>query len=241
MTLLKMADGPVANLPQGMNAYAGYVNRSGIGITWPGVVALAAKRNAIAFSITTNGSPAQCADVEPGAMSSWLGYSWGYCSVARVNQLIAEFGRPQKLWTAHYTGTAHICSPACWPGLATTADGTQWIDHGGWDESLLRNDFFDLTPPKPTQGDPMLAVTPSGNGLWRCDAQGAITTYGDADYLGGPNTSQVNGKWGGPPVLPAGETCTAIASHPTTQGYWVEASDGDLYAYGAAQFMTPNR
>ena len=35
MTNLRMVDGPVANLPPGFDAYAGYVNRSGIGITYP--------------------------------------------------------------------------------------------------------------------------------------------------------------------------------------------------------------
>jgi hypothetical protein len=146
---LRMADGPVANLPPGMDAYAGYVNASGIGTTYPAVQVLAAREKAIAFSITTNGSPAQCADVEAGAMSTWKGYRYGYCAVSNVNALIASQGRPAKLWTSHYDPKIgkHICSPECWPGLATTADGTQWVDHGGWDESLLAADFFELAPP----------------------------------------------------------------------------------------------
>lgn len=142
-----MADGPVANLPKGMDAYAGYVNESGIGITFPAVVVFANTQHARAFSITTNGSIAQCADVESGAMSSWQGYDYGYCSVSRVNYLIAQFGRPKKLWTSHYTGQPHLCSPQCWPGLVTTADGTQYIDHGPYDESTLADDFFSLLPP----------------------------------------------------------------------------------------------
>lgn len=149
-----MVDGPVANLPPGMDAYAGYVNDSGIGITYPGAVALAKQQNAIPFSFTTNGAWAQCADVESGAMSNWSGYSYGYCSVSRVNGLIALYGRPHKLLTAHQDPTIgkHICSPACWPGLSTTADGTQWIDHDNlYDESVLADDFFQLTPtPNPT-------------------------------------------------------------------------------------------
>jgi hypothetical protein len=142
-----MADGPVDHLPKGLDAYAGYVNRSGIGETYLEVVL--AFPDAIHFSITTNSSPAQCADVERGAMSDWTGYDWGYCAVSNVNELVARFGRPKKLWTAHYSPTygPHFCSPACWPGLVTTADGTQWTDHGGvWDESLLLDDFFDLAP-----------------------------------------------------------------------------------------------
>jgi len=145
---MRMADGPVANLPPGMDAYGGYVNDSGIGETWPGVQLLAAQQHAIAFSFTTNGSPAMCADVEKGAMSEWTGYDYGYCSVANVNDNIRLYGRPRKLLTAHYDPKygAHICSPQCWPGLITIADGTQWIDHGGWDESLLSPTFFDAVP-----------------------------------------------------------------------------------------------
>lgn len=95
--------------------------------------------------------------------------------------------------------------------------------------------------PAPSKGEGMLAPTPSGKGLWRCDATGAVTTYGDAQYLGGPNTSQkANGQWGGPPVLPAGETCVSIAAHPTLQGYWIESNVGNIYAYGSAKFMEPN-
>ena len=52
-----MGDGPVANLPPGLGAYAGYVNHSGIGVTWPEVEALAAQQGAEALSITTDGSP----------------------------------------------------------------------------------------------------------------------------------------------------------------------------------------
>lgn len=147
---LRMGDGPLGNIPPGLDALAGYVNVSGIGATWPTIQAMPARYH---LSITTNGSPADCADVESGAMGSWAGYTVGYCAVSRVNALVAAYGRPRKLWTAHRDPTigAHICSPACWAGLVTTADGTQWTDHGGaWDESLLRDDFFDYQTTIPT-------------------------------------------------------------------------------------------
>lgn len=224
---LRMGDGPPANIPPGLDAVAGYVNKSGIGITYPQVVAKFP--NAHHLSITTNGSPAMCADVENGAMSSWAGYRYGYCSVARVNALIAQFGRPEKLWTAHYDPAigAHICSPACWPGLVTTADGTQWVDHGGWDESLLDDNFFGPVPPT-IQGDDMIAPTHTGNGYWVCKPDGSIWSYGDAQWLGGANypTDQL-----GP-----GVTATGFASHPTQPGYWISASSGAVFAYGAAGY-----
>lgn len=157
---LRMADGPPSNLPPGLNAYAGYVNKSGIGITYPMIVAKFP--DAQHLSITTNGSPAMCADVERGAMTDWRGYEYGYCAVSDVNNLIAAFGRPRKLWTAHYNGVAHICSPACWPGLTTTADGTQWTDHGGlWDESLLADDFFG-PPSNLKEGENMTSILIGG-------------------------------------------------------------------------------
>jgi hypothetical protein len=98
------------------------------------------------------------------------------------------------------------------------------------------------TPPAPTpsppqpQGEPMIAPTPSGNGYWLCSAQGAIITRGDAQYLGGPNTSQTATGWDGPPNLPAGQTIVSLAAHPTQQGYWAESSGGLIYSYGASQW-----
>lgn len=104
-----------------------------------------------------------CADVESGAMSNWTGYDYGYCSVSSVNNLIRDYGRPRKLWTAHYDPRigAHICSPQCWPGLVTTADGTQWIDHNGaWDESLLSDNFFD--PPTQQENETVTSIEAGG-------------------------------------------------------------------------------
>ena len=161
--MLRMADGPVANLPVGMDAYGGYVNRSGIGITYPQVVAKFPNQRHL--SITTDGASAMCADVESGAMSDWTGYRYGYCAVSNANALIERYGRPPKLWLAHYDPAigAHICSPECWPGLVTTADGTQWTNHGSadWDESLLADDFFGSpAPPVPSIAplDPLMEV-----------------------------------------------------------------------------------
>lgn len=144
---LRMADGLPANLPAGLQAYAGYVDDGGDGITYPTV--LADFPTARHLSISVHGAPAMCADVENGALNSWKGYTVGYCSVSRADVLVQLDGRPRKLWTAHYTGVPHICGPAC--GLtSTTADATQWTDHGGvWDESLLLDDFFDFQTPTP--------------------------------------------------------------------------------------------
>lgn len=150
-----MADGPVANLPPGFDAYAGYVDASGIGVTFPDMVArFPAARH---LSISVHGMPADCADVENGAMTSWKGYTVGYCSVSSVNFLVARDGRPRKLWTAHYNHQPHLCSPDCWPGLVTTADATQWNDPGAYDESQCADDFFDFQDP-PAKGPPVYYI-----------------------------------------------------------------------------------
>jgi len=67
----------------------------------------------------------------------------------------AGIGRPAvRLWSAHYSGTPHICSPTSCRELAVTADGTQWTSNAlgrDLDESLLAADFFD-TPTPPATG-----------------------------------------------------------------------------------------
>ena len=106
------------------------MDKGGIGITFPAVAA--AHPGTHLLSIAVHGATAMCGDVENGALSNWEGYGWGYCAVSNVNDMIRRFGRPKKLWTAHYDPKfgSHICSPHCWPGLVTTADGTQWTNHG---------------------------------------------------------------------------------------------------------------
>lgn len=196
---LRMGDGPVANLPPGLDAYAGYVDEGGLGVTYPGVVARFPSNlygRPKHLSISVHGHPAQVGDVEKGALSSWSGYTVGYCAVSNVNALVAQFGRPPLLWTAHYDEAIgpHICSPVCWPGLVTTADGTQWTNHGkSWDESLLRDGFFDLLdPPTPgpspiptLQGGNMETTDPGTGGTWTVhQGTGAIECTGGAPYLG---------------------------------------------------------
>lgn len=201
---LSMADGPVLALPAGLDAYAGYVNDSGIGPTYNEMVARFP--DARHLSVTTDGSPAQCADVETGAMRDWSGYDWGYCSVSWVNSLVKKYGRPKKLWTAHYTNTPHICSTTCWPGLVTTADGTQWSDNGGrYDVSLLSDDFFDLIPP-PLE-DPMPTISSDGKTIVATRTDGHLIvigvgpsgTFGDASLIDltdrGTGVDAAGGPW----------------------------------------------
>jgi hypothetical protein len=60
-----------------------------------------------------------------------------------------------RLWTAHYTGEAHICGPGAGTcgQLSVPADGTQWTSAAQGrvlDQSLLLEDFFAVpAPPEP--------------------------------------------------------------------------------------------
>lgn len=64
-----------------------------------------------------------------------------------------------RLWSAHYGGGAHICGPSTCQS-PVQADGTQWIDHGGWDESILADGFFPSPNPTPAPGPPPSSGTP---------------------------------------------------------------------------------
>lgn len=152
---------------------------------------------------------------------------------------------PSLIWVAAY-GQG-------WPGFgvlwqftssATIAGIVGNVDENRWygDESQFETLF---SIPHNQGGPTMLAATPTGKGYWTLTPQGAIVTHGDAQYEGGPNTSNTAPagqppKWSGPPVLVAGRTCVSITSHPLEQGYWIEDNIGDVYAYGAAQYLPPN-
>src|SRR5262249_45350140 len=84
----------------------------------------------------------------------------GYSMAEVIAELLAlGIGRAQyRVLTAHYTGQAHICSPAtCRDSenrpIGFTADGTQWtskfpgLNGSRIDMSLLADDFFGAPAP----------------------------------------------------------------------------------------------
>ena len=57
-----------------------------------------------------------------------------------------------RLWSAHYTGSPHICGPSSCGLMGIDADGTQWTDRAmgrDLDQSLLLPDFFGSAPAPP--------------------------------------------------------------------------------------------
>jgi hypothetical protein len=78
-------------------------------------------------------------------------------------------------------------------------------------------------PPPPTASFRAIAATPSGKGYWEVASDGAIFSYGDAQYHGGANS------------VPH-EPIIALAPTPSGGGYALLASDGAVYAYGDAKY-----
>lgn len=84
-----------------------------------------------------------------------------YTSVSNVDQMMLtmdangfKHGSEYKIWSAHYTGTAHICSPTTCKATSYICDATQWTDTAdgkSLDQSLVNTGFFAGKPvtPKP--------------------------------------------------------------------------------------------
>jgi hypothetical protein len=153
----------LSSLPSGGSAYAGYV--SGRWPTWNSLVAAKAS-SAYLLSIdpfATN-QLCHCLDVESGDATNADILPWFremlkqgikvpviYTSAGNVAAVIAlmegaGYTRTQFLvWAAHYTYSAHICSPSVCGYPA--ADATQWSDEGpgGCDVSAVSSYFFPWT------------------------------------------------------------------------------------------------
>lgn len=146
-----------AGLPTNMDAYAGYVDGQ-----WPDYPAISGAHPGVpTLAITVRlANLADCLDIENGdarpadaptfvqersAAGVWRPALYGSRDVmpAILGALEAhQIDRAAfRLWSAHYGAGKHVCGPATC-GLPFDVDGTQWIDHGTWDESLLSDDFF---------------------------------------------------------------------------------------------------
>lgn len=158
-----------SQLPNDLDAYFGYDNGK-----WADFVAIAqAHKLSHLCDITVFAQNTGTAgDFEPGDMepSQAVWYYWertaagvwrpvfygsvdGYMVEILQDLNAANIARSSyRVWTAHYGRGQHICGPdTCNEGAGrmTSADATQWIDHGGWDESLIRMDFFGGNAPNP--------------------------------------------------------------------------------------------
>jgi collagen triple helix repeat protein len=164
--MLRMGDAVTpANLPVGLDAYAGYMD--GRYDDFSAIAAAEPHAWLLDLSVFL-ANAAEGLDVEAGdatvaeapvfvkeriAAGVWRPVVYMSLDVMpAVIAACAAEGLPRssyRLWSAHYTSRAHVC-----PG----ADGTQWVDHGGWDESLLNSDFF--APAVPVVVPPIAAPIP---------------------------------------------------------------------------------
>lgn len=151
----------VSEIPADAAAVAGYVN--GLYQTFHELER--SHPNARRLSITVNAQgDADCLDIEsgdatPGQAPAWvhrqarrgLRLPVVYCSASTVAAVLAVLraagiGRAAiRLWTAHYTGTPHLCNHECGLPAGVTADATQWTDKAlgrNLDESLCAPSFL---------------------------------------------------------------------------------------------------
>lgn len=177
---LRMADSIVpADLPAGMDAYAGYDN--GFWPDYQAVVAAHPGSYLLDFTVfltdVGTGGDFEPGDMNPDVVVSYVNerHAGGierpvvYASIGGyMPDIIANLnaaGIPRasyRLLSAHYGAGSHICGPStCNLGGGIQCDGTQWTDHaddgsglGNWDESLLSDDFFGApAPPAPPPPD----------------------------------------------------------------------------------------
>lgn len=159
----------VSELPSGSAyAYAGY-----IGGNWPTYNAVKAKfPGHQVLSIAVNASEtAQALDVEAGDATAGQAPGWYsrmkaagvsrpcfYASISNMQQVINALeddgiARSSfRLWSAHYSGSSHVCGPSSCGESRIAMDGTQFTDTAmgrNLDESLLVADFFSTVAPAP--------------------------------------------------------------------------------------------
>ena len=133
----------VGALPAGALAVAGYVDGH-----WPTFPAVErAFPHAHRLSIATrSSSTADCLDVENHDASIGQAPAWIrarpaggrrpviYVSLWQAQSLIDHLGASgiprgaYRIWTAHYTGRAHLCSPGCGLGFHDHAGATQYTN-----------------------------------------------------------------------------------------------------------------
>lgn len=200
----------VEPLASGAFAIAGYVN--GRYTNWPAIVAKYGKAGKFLLSIDVQGNAqagAQCLDVETGdavigQVAAWVKatraagiaahdlryYPKVYTSAGNVAAVISALSaagikRSEYLiWSAHYTGTSHICSPkTCgYP----QADATQWTStfHGASLDASLAYGYFFAGPGGAVPGSapvaaPVVTVdVPKVEGLTAAEAVAELVKVG---------------------------------------------------------------
>lgn len=199
---------------------AGYVN--GRWPTYSAVVARFPGKPVLSIAVTAD-VRAAALDIETGDANNAQAAGWYhgwtpglvskpilYTSASNVPALIEAMaadgiGRAEYyIWSAHYTGVAHICSPVCHFGN-WNADLTQWTDKIGGDESLVQ-DYVFAPVPAPAPPAPAPLASPVVVSTWTDPQEGTMQLtavqiavaggYGNEENTGIPWTALA-----GPPIL----------------------------------------
>lgn len=163
-----MADSvTVASLPVGMDLYAAYAD--GRYANLAAVRARFPAKTVISIAVSAADNEGDCLDVEQGDATPAQAPGWVqrrranghggplvYCSEATWPSVRAAFaaqGVPAPdYWVAGYPGAEGDAIPQ-------GAIGHQWIDHGGWDESVMVDYLPGIDPPiEPTKEQVMQAI-----------------------------------------------------------------------------------
>lgn len=95
-------------------------------------------------------------------------YANAFTMDAEVLPVLAAAGIARastRLWSAHYTGEAHICSASSCGATLTAMDGTQWTSAAmgrTLDQSLLLDNFFGAPPvPDPSWMEKLMQSLPT--------------------------------------------------------------------------------
>ena len=151
----------VPEIPANAEAVAGYT--SGLFPTFPVIQQQFPNAKRLSIAVTSS-NDAECLDVEPGDAEPRDAPAWVrrqkergvrkpviYASLSTMPTILSVLAQngisrgDVRLWTAHYTHHAHVCSPACGFGFQTTADATQWTNKAmerNLDQSLCSGSFF---------------------------------------------------------------------------------------------------
>ena len=152
----------VSLIPKDAKAVAGYVD--GRWDTWQTINKDFPNAHKLSIAVFAS-DDADCLDVEkgdalPGQAAGWIRKQHlrgkhlpvVYTSAAYVQALVNELAKvglvhckDYLIWSAHYNGVKHFCSPKCGFGLKVTADATQFTDKAegkSLDESIVAAHFF---------------------------------------------------------------------------------------------------
>ena len=148
-----------------------------------------------------------------------------------INEECARFGIPRRRLTAHeaQSGAAGVCDHAA----LGASGGGHWDVGASFPWHLALGGAPPPAAPK-RKGREMIAATTTGKGYWTTTSDGAVYTFGDAQYHGGAYDFDES-KPGRQPMAPGTEV-VGIAGKGT-DGYWLLASDGGVFAFGSADYM----